>query len=457
MSKNSILLAVAGMALAGVALAQTANPTLEASRAVRAEEMALVGVTALRPCVSPLNPPAGECEAANFDEAKANPWPLPDPLVFADGTRVTTKAQWRKRRAELLEIFDREIFGRIPAHTPKVSWRVDETLHENFNGVPVVTQKLTGHVDNSADPAITVDIKVNISVPESAKGKHVPAVMALAFLRPFILPDGRTFPADPHPDWKDQTVAKGWAAIAYDNTSTQPDNGAGLHAGIIGLVNRGGPRKPDDWGALQAWGWGASRFLDYLETDSDIDARRVAIMGHSRNGKAALVMMAHDPRFAIGFISSSGAGGAAPYRRYYGETIASIENPTLFHWMAPNFLKYAAVGKTANDVPVDTDELIALCAPRPLFLGGGVEQPDAPSNKIGDLWVDPVGSFKAEVAAGPVYVLLGAKGIAADTPAPTPSVLVDSGELAFRRHDQGHTPNPNWPYFLAYAQRYFKS
>jgi hypothetical protein len=321
--------------------------------------------------------------------------------------------------------------------------------------VPVVTQKLTGHVDNTRDPAIAVDIKVNISVPESAKGRHVPAIIALTFLKPFVLPNGTVFPPDPKPDWKDQTVAKGWAAIAYDNTTVQPDNGAGLHAGIIGLVNKGGPRKPDDWGALQAWGWGASRILDYLASDPDIDAKRVGIFGHSRNGKAALVTMVHDPRFAIGFISSSGAGGAAPYRRNFGETIANIENPTLFHWLAPNFLKYAAVGKTANDVPVDTNELIALAAPRPLFLGGGDAQPDAPGNKIGDLWVDPVGSFKAEVAASPVYELLGAKGIAADTPAPVAFVMVDGGDLAFRRHDQGHTPVPNWPYFLGYAQRYF--
>jgi hypothetical protein len=444
-------------------MAQIAPATVRAqSEAVRAGEMAMLHIAALRNCNrhampgTPQFAAVATCDAANFDEARANPWPLPDPLVMADGSRVTSaSAWWKQRRPQLLEIFDREIFGRIPAGTPGVKWHAGAVVHEKFGAVAVVTTKFTGHVDNGRDPAITVDIKMNISVPEVALGRPMPAILALTFLGPRTLPLGITQSPDPAPDYREQIVRRGWALVAYDNTSVQPDNGAGLNAGIIGLMNKGGPRKPDDWGALQAWGWGASRILDYLGTDPDIDAHRVAIFGHSRNGKAALVAMAHDQRFALGFISSSGAGGAAPYRRNYGESIANIENPGLFHWLAPNFLKYAAVGVTPNEVPVETNELIALCAPRPLFLSGGTSLP-APVNgsMVGDLWTDPVGSFKAAVAAGAVYRLLGVRGLSRDT-MPAMLTLVDGGNIAFRQHEQGHTSNPNWSYFLDFAQRQF--
>lgn len=463
-ARNSLGLAVPLLALAfspcGVA-AQVVPATLRAqSEAVRAGEMAMLHIAGLRNCnrhVMPGTPQfaaVAACDQANFDEARANPWPLPDPLVMADGSRVTSAAMWwKQRRPQLLEVFDREIFGRIPAETPGVKWRADETVHEKFGTVAVVTTRYTGYVDNSRDPAIAVDIKMNISVPEAMASRHVPAILALTFLGSRPLPPGVS--PDPTPDYREQIARRGWALVAYDNTSVQADNGAGLNAGIIGLMNGGGPRKPDDWGALQAWGWGASRILDYLETNPDIDARRVAVFGHSRNGKAALAVMAHDQRFAIGFISSSGAGGAAPYRRNYGESIANIENPGLFHWLAPNFLKYAAVGTTPNDVPVETDELIALCAPRPLFLSGGTSLPMPVNGSMaGDLWTDPAGSFKAAVAAGPVYRLLGARGLSRDA-MPAMLTLVDGGDIAFRQHEQGHTPNPNWPYFLDFAQRHF--
>lgn len=450
-----------GLLLLGTiaATAQTAPDRILAGDArERAAEMAMLHIPALRPCDTPYLPGTPQraaavgCRMVNFDEDKANPYPLPDPLLAADGTRVTTPAQWQARRAALKEIFDREVFGRVPAHTPAVTWRVDDTVHEMFGAVPVTTRHLTGHVDNRRDPAIAVEIKVSLSVPDASLGRHVPAIVAFTYPPRVPAP-----PPDPAPDFREQIAMRGWALAQYVNTSVQADNGAGLRAGIIGLMNKGGIRKPDDWGALAAWGWGASRVLDYLQTDPDIDARRVAVFGHSRAGKAALVTMVNDPRFAIGYISSSGAGGAVPYRRNFGESIANTENVTFFHWMAPNFLKYAAVGKTGNDVPVETNELIALVAPRPLFLGGGTSLP-APVNgtAAGDLWIDPVGSFKAEAGASPVYELLGARGTGTDV-APEPLQEVSTGDLAFRRHDQGHTPVPNWPYFLSFAARYFKS
>jgi hypothetical protein len=184
-------------------------------------------------------------------------------------------------------------------------------------------------------------------------------------------------------------------------TSVQADNGAGLTEGIIGLVNKGQPRSLEDWGALRAWAWGASRALDYFESDSSVDAKHVAIEGLSRYGKATLITMAYDQRFAIAFVGSSGAGGAKILRRNFGEQLENIASTSEYHWMAGNFLKYAGP-LTVDDLPVDAHELIALCAPRPVFISSGSQQVEGG-------WVDAKGMFVAAVAAGPVYTLLGKK------------------------------------------------
>ena len=203
------------------------------------------------------------------------------------------------------------------------------------------------------------------------------------------------------PTWQQQVLAKGWGYAVYIPTSVQTDNGEGLTEGVIGLVNKGQPRGLDDWGALRAWAWGASRALDYFETDKSVDAKQVGVEGHSRYGKAALVAMAYDSRFAIAYISSSGEGGAKLFRRNFGEQIGNVAGTGEYHWMAGNFLKYAGP-LTENDLPVDAHELIALCAPRPVFIGAGATS--------GDGWVDAKGMFLAAVGAGPVYKLLGGEG-----------------------------------------------
>ena len=190
----------------------------------------------------------------------------------------------------------------------------------------------------------------------------------------------------------------------------QADSGAGLDKGIIGLVNKGQPRKLDDWGVVRAWAWTDSRILDYLQTDPDVDGAKVGIMGHSRYGKAAVVTEADDPRFAIGYISSSGKGGVVPFRRNYGETLANSVSAGAFDWFAGNLMRYAAVGHTANDLPMDSNEFLALIAPRPVFIGGGVLLTD-PQYAPGDAWQDITGSFLAAVAASPAWNLLGAKGL----------------------------------------------
>jgi hypothetical protein len=265
-------------------------------------------------------------------------------------------------------------------------------------------------------------------------------------------PAGRAALAPAGPTWQQQILAKGWGYANLNTGSVQGDCGAGLTAGIIGLVNKGQPRKLDDWGALSAWGWGASRLLDYFETDKAVDAKRVGVTGHSRSGKAALVAMAFDERFAIGYISSSGQGGAKLHRRKYGETIENVAN-SFYHWMAGNYLKYTARWDT---MPVDSHELIALCAPRPVFLSAGNNpgpmNPDG-TVTINDAWVDAKGSFLAAVAAGPVYRLLGARDLGTNLFPPIDTAIID-GDLGFRQHTEGHTPAPTWPTFLTFAARY---
>src|SRR4029079_5155960 len=298
-------------------------------------------------------------------------------------------------------------------------------------------------------PQVTVDIQMTLTTPADARGP-VPVVMEFGFGLPpgFQFPPG--FAPPPGPTWQQQVLAKGWGYAILIPTSVQADNGAGLSQGIIGLCNKGQPRKPDDWGALRAWAWGASRALDYFETDKAVDAKQVGIEGLSRYGKAALVTMAYDQRFAIRFIGSSGEGGAKLHRRNFGELVENLASSGEYHWMAGNFLKYAGP-LTWNDLPVDAHELIALCAPRPTFISyGAASGPGAEGQ-----WVDQRGSFMAAVAAGPVFRLLGKKDLGT-TEFPLVETPLISGELAFRQHSGGHTTGPNWPTFLSFADRYIR-
>ncbi len=386
--------------------------------------------------------------AANYDESKANPYPdLPDPLLLNNGKRVTTARMWWKvRRPQIVEYFDREIYGRVPKQTPKVTWEVIDTKHGSDGGVATTTKILRGHVDNSSYPAITVDIQMELTTPSDAK-RPVPVMLELTFGHLGAIADATPGPpatAASGPTWQQQVLAKGWGYAQLSPTSVQADNGAGLTEGIIGLCNKGQPRSLEDWGVLRAWAWGASRALDYFETDHSVDARQVGIEGHSRYGKASLVAMAYDPRFAIAYISSSGEGGAKLSRRNWGEVVENLAATGEYHWMAGNFLKYAGPLHW-NDLPVDAHELIALCAPRPVFIGGGSTQ--------GDGWADAKGMFMAAAAAGPVYRLLGKKDMGATTFPPIETPLID-GDVAFRQHSGGHTPLPNWPTFLTFASRY---
>jgi hypothetical protein len=454
-------------------------------------------------------------QAATYDEATATSYPrLPDPLVMNDGTKVTTAAQWTRRRAEIKEFFDREVYGRVPANMPTVKWEVVGSERglpmgggffgaapQQISDIAVITKQLVGHVDNSSYPAITVNIGLTVVTPANASGP-VPIVMQFGGGGPNPMPPNNTpnpCPPPPNfaaraggagraggppaaargpagPNWQAQLLQKGWGYAMLNTSSIQADSGCGLTVGIIGLMNKGQPRNMDDWGSLRALAWGADRAMDYFETDRAVDAKRVGVEGHSRWGKATLVTMAYDERFAIGYVSSSGEGGAKLHRRKFGEVIENLNGTSEYHWMAGNFMKY---GGRWDTLPVDSHELIAMVAPRPLFLSAGsgpltnpdgtyqlmaADDPRCQTNRgpcatqpvnIMDAWVDAKGTFMAGAGADPVYRLLGKQGLGT-TEFPKMETGLMEGDLTFRQHAGPHTDAPNWPVFIEFAAREFQ-
>ena len=395
--------------------------------------LGVLHIKALRPGVS------GDPKApnpANYDEAKANPAPaLPDPLKLNDGKPVTSSDMWwQQRRQEIADEYENEVYGRISITAPPFKWVAVSTAPEKVGKTAAVTSHLVAHVDSTAQPG-GFEVKMTVTLPA---GKHggVPVIL--------LLSGGEAKPAQPS-TWREQVLARGWGAVVLDVTSVQADSGDGLGGGAVAMLLDGKPRGLHDMGVLRVWAWGASRVMDYFEETPAIDSGHVGIAGHSRYGKAALIAMAYDPRFAVAYVSSSGAGGAGLLRRNFGERIENLAGTGEYHWFAPQFLTYAGP-KTAADLPVDAHELFALAAPRPIFIGAGAN---------GDNWVDPKGMFMAEVAASPVYKLLGKEGIGA-TAMPRTGTLLAKGALAFRQHEQGHTMEPNWPFFLNFAQKYLQ-
>jgi hypothetical protein len=443
---------------------------------------------------------------ANYDESIANPYPdLPPLLTLKNGKKVNTPEMWwNQRRPEIMEDMEREIYGRLPKNIPQVKWTVEVSEREFVGRMPVIAKKLIGHVDNSTYPLIDVNISMVVVTPANATGP-VPVLMMFgrpalpsplqptsdelnkinAALRKMlsdsdpsikeildkylayapIAPAANAFPfgapaqnnPNADPPSTQQLIADGWGYATIDPSSIQADNGAGLTRGIIGLVNKGQPRKPDDWGSLRAWAWGAARGLDYLETDQAVDAKHVGIEGVSRYGKAALVTMAFEDRFALVLVGSSGKGGATLHRRNFGEAVESLTATGEYHWMAGNYLKYGAseaksgVGN-AGQMPVDSHSLLAMCAPRFTFVSYGIpEKGDAN-------WLDQKGSYMATVAAGEVFKLLGVKDIGVSNDYKTEKMppyntsMLD-GQLAWRQHDGGHTDAPNMKYFIQWADK----
>lgn len=424
----------------------------------------------------------------NYDYSKSGPSSLPDPLELKNGRRVKdADTWWKKRRPEIVADFKTEIYGRIPADPPEVTFEVVETDARALDG-RAKFKRIVGHIDNSRYPAATPSIQVSLWTPANATGPvpvmvviggggpgagtaglvgTLPAeIMALGEKAyadtlervqreqaaaasspeptPAAAPAANPAPSRPPPTaTRDMILAKGWGYATFNPGAVQADTGAGLNLGIIGLVNRGQPRQPDDWGSLAAISWGLSRAIDYFESDPDVDAKRLGVEGHSRWGKATLVALAYEPRWAIGYSSCSGECGAKLHRHNIGQQVDNVCGVSEYHWMAGNFLKYAG---NWDKLPIDQHQLIALIAPRPVFVTGGTT----------DLWSDPVGEFKACVAAGPVYRLLGKKDVG-QTEMPAPDEELIDGDIGYRMHEGGHVDYLDWPTFLKFADKYFSS
>jgi len=385
---------------------------------------------------------------SNYDEAKVAPYTLPDPLVASDGRKVTNAKAWTARRAEILRMYETEIYGRIPANTPKVTWEVTETDREARGGLAVM-KRVVGHIGSADGP------RVNLTVytPSKAAGP-VPLILLVNFgggpargaapAAGAAPVPGRGGPGSGEPPVAEEILTRGWGYATVGYNDIQPDRANAWDQGVIGLTLQPGQTQPapDEWGTISAWAWGISRIVDYFETDASVNAKQIAIQGHSRLGKTVLWAAARDERIAAVFSSCAGEMGSALARRDWGETVDDMAQN--FGWQfSGNFQKWSGRWK---DMPVDAHMLIALSAPRPAFISGGTT----------DQWADPVGEFLATVAAGPVYRLLGKKdlGVTALPPLDTP---LTSGDLGWHYHTGGHTATPaDWAAFLQFMSKYFK-
>jgi hypothetical protein len=390
---------------------------------------------------------------ANYDESKVPVYTLPDPLVFNNGTKVQNNNEWDKRRAEIIKLFENEVYGINPV------WKGD-----------IISTELSSNLNALNDVAISKEIKLTLKngskelsmvmllyLPRSSK--PVPVFLGYNFGGNHSVTDekdifitnswmrndsatgvtnnraseaGRGKAASRWPVREIISRGYGLATIYYGDVD--PDFEDGFKNGVHGLYDQ--QRDSSSWGTIAAWAWGLSRAMDYIETDSSIDSKRVIVIGHSRLGKTALWAGATDQRFAMVISNNSGCGGAALSKRAFGETVGSI-NSAFPHWFCKNFNKY---NQKEALLPVDQHELFSLIAPRPLYVASAKE----------DLWADPKGEFLSCVGASPVYVLLGEKGFPASEMPPVNSPVV--GTIGYHIRTGGHNITLyDWQQYLDFA------
>jgi hypothetical protein len=367
----------------------------------------------------------------NYDEAKVPKFTLPDPLVMASGKQVTTPEQWQKeRRPELMELFRKYVYG----YRPKTEYTItfEETGHiDDAVGGLAVGRSLNGII---AIGDRTFKFPFVAFVPKQSTGK-VPAVVFINISSAITLEQGaREF----NPFWPVKTlIENGYATAAFHTSDLDPDKADGYDRGVRSFFASAEPPKVDAWRSLSAWGWGASRLLDYLGTLENVDTGRAAVVGHSRGGKTSLWAAAEDERFQVAFSNNSGCGGAALNRRAYGETVARITT-SFPHWFSGNFSNYAG---RENDLPIDQHELIALIAPRAVYVASADE----------DLWADPKGEYASLVGAAPVFSLLGQSAIEDPTMPPLDSQSI-VGKTGYHIRSGPHAlGQSDWDQFLTFV------
>jgi hypothetical protein len=377
------------------------------------------------------------------DSFRVGTYTLIDLLKMNDGTAVTTREQWwQMRRPEIFKDVREQLWGVIPPDSilPAVSWSVTSSKSDtNY-----IEQVITGTIDISRYPAVR-------NKPQLSATLRIPADAAAPVPVMIIFGGGFWTPLERY--WK-YCSANGWGVCIFNVQALQPDNGAGLSSYLIGLCSQGNWRKPSDWGTLAAWSWGVSKLIDYFENDSSVDAAKIGVSGHSRYGKASIVAMAYEPRLAIAFPSCSGSLGAKMNRRHWGQDLENSAWDREYHWTAGNFFKWMGplhegsyLPRKIENCPVDAHSLLALCAPRPVFINCGTK----------DSWTDPYGMYLTCVGATPVYRLLGRQGLIMPEAKPQVDVGYIEGDIAYRYHNGGHTDAPDWPAFFEFAKKYIKS